>query len=41
MTERDLDEIRRQATALGPWFHNIDLGGWRPRRIIFWATTRR
>ena len=27
MTERDLDEIRRQATALGPWFHNIDLGG--------------
>jgi tRNA (mo5U34)-methyltransferase len=21
------DEIRRQAQALGPWFHNIDLGG--------------
>jgi len=21
------DEIRRQAAALGPWFHNIDLGG--------------
>jgi tRNA (mo5U34)-methyltransferase len=22
-----LDDIRRQAEALGPWFHNIDLGG--------------
>ena len=22
-----LEEIRRQAEALGPWFHNIDLGG--------------
>ena len=22
-----LDEIRREAEALGPWFHNIDLGG--------------
>jgi tRNA (mo5U34)-methyltransferase len=22
-----LDEIRREAAALGPWFHNIDLGG--------------
>jgi tRNA (mo5U34)-methyltransferase len=21
------DDIRRQAAALGPWFHNIDLGG--------------
>ena len=21
------DEIRRQAEALGPWFHNIDLDG--------------
>lgn len=27
MTQRDADDIRRQATALGPWFHNIDLGG--------------
>ncbi len=22
-----LEEIRRQAAALGPWFHNIDLDG--------------
>jgi tRNA (mo5U34)-methyltransferase len=22
-----VDEIRRQVAALGPWFHNIDLGG--------------
>jgi tRNA (mo5U34)-methyltransferase len=24
---RGLDEIRRQASALGPWFHNIDIHG--------------
>jgi tRNA (mo5U34)-methyltransferase len=24
---RSVDEIRRRAEALGPWFHNIDLGG--------------
>jgi tRNA (mo5U34)-methyltransferase len=24
---RTADEIRRRAEALGPWFHNIDLGG--------------
>ena len=23
----DVEEIRRRAAALGPWFHNIDLGG--------------
>jgi tRNA (mo5U34)-methyltransferase len=27
MIELAPDEIRRQAAALGPWFHNIDLGG--------------
>lgn len=27
MSELAPDEIRRQAAALGPWFHNIDLGG--------------
>ena len=27
MTKLAPDEIRRQAAALGPWFHNIDLGG--------------
>jgi tRNA (mo5U34)-methyltransferase len=26
-TTRDPDEIRRQASALGPWFHNIDIHG--------------
>ncbi len=26
-TGPDPDEIRRHAQALGPWFHNIDLGG--------------
>jgi tRNA (mo5U34)-methyltransferase len=24
---RSMDEIRQEAAALGPWFHNIDLGG--------------
>jgi len=27
MTGLAPDEIRRRAAALGPWFHNIDLGG--------------
>lgn len=27
MTALMPDDIRRQAAALGPWFHNIDLGG--------------
>lgn len=27
MTPLARDDIRRQAAALGPWFHNIDLGG--------------
>jgi tRNA (mo5U34)-methyltransferase len=27
MTALARDDIRRQAAALGPWFHNIDLGG--------------
>ncbi len=27
MTALAADDIRRQADALGPWFHNIDLGG--------------
>jgi tRNA (mo5U34)-methyltransferase len=26
-TTLDPDEIRRRAAALGPWFHNIELGG--------------
>jgi tRNA (mo5U34)-methyltransferase len=27
MTRLALDHIRREVEALGPWFHNIDLGG--------------
>jgi tRNA (mo5U34)-methyltransferase len=27
MTALARDDIRREAAALGPWFHNIDLGG--------------
>lgn len=27
MSRPDPDGVRRQAAALGPWFHNIDLGG--------------
>jgi tRNA (mo5U34)-methyltransferase len=27
MSKLAIEEIRRQAAALGPWFHNIDLGG--------------
>ncbi|MBX6370014.1 MAG: DUF1698 domain-containing protein, partial [Rhodospirillales bacterium] len=26
-TTRDPEEIRRQASALGPWFHNIEIHG--------------
>jgi tRNA (mo5U34)-methyltransferase len=26
-TAPDTEEIRRRAAALGPWFHNLDLGG--------------
>src|SRR5882757_5547899 len=26
-TTEDLDALRDAAAALGPWFHNIDLGG--------------
>src|SRR5207237_20836 len=25
--QKNLDELRNAAAALGPWFHNIDLGG--------------
>ena len=39
--DRPRDRIRRQAAALGPWFHNIDLCGvCKPRRTISWATIR-
>jgi tRNA (mo5U34)-methyltransferase len=27
MTQRMPDRIRREVETLGPWFHNIDLGG--------------
>ena len=37
MLERSVEELEQRARALGPWFHNINLGG--VQNFLFNGTT--